>query len=95
MTVSCDQLTQKILEFMSIIHECHAKTNFANDRAIYAQDLMAAMGWLVDLRAEKNPADVAREIKSPRTDMQFGDYWRQGEWGDMAAKALNKLQSSL
>jgi len=95
MTVSSNQLTQEILAFMAVIHECHANTNFANDRAVYAQDLMAAMGWIAALQAGKSAAEVVSEIKSPQTDKQFGDYWRQGEWGDKQADALKKLQTSL
>ncbi len=56
---------------------------------------MAAMGWIAALQADKSAAEVVSEIKSPQTDKQFGDYWRQGEWGDMQADALKKLQSSL
>lgn len=95
MTITSDQLTEKILAFMAVIHACHAETTFANDRSVYAQDLMAAMGWLAALRAGTSAADVAAEINSPQTDKQFGDYWRQGEWGDKQAAALKKLQSSV
>ena len=95
MAISSNQLTQEILAFMAVIHACHANTNFANDRTVYAQDLMAAMGWLAALRAGTSPADVAAEIRSPQTDKRFGDYWRQGEWGDKQAAALKKLQGSV
>ena len=95
MKVDSDQLTQKILGFMAVIHECYSNTTFANDRSVYAQDLAAAMGWIVELRAGADVKSVRDKILSPATEKHFGDYWRQGDWGDKEADALKQLKDSI
>ena len=95
MTISSDQLAQEILSFMAVIHECYTNTSFANDRSVYAQDLVEAMGWIVDLRSGKCVEDVIGKIKSLETEKYFGDYWRQGDWGVNEGVALKKLKNSI
>ena len=93
--MNSNQLIQKILDFMAVIYECHSNTKFVTDRAVYAKDLAAAMGWIVELRSGVSVDDVRDKIRSPATDKHFGDYWRQGDWGDKEAKALKKLKDSI
>lgn len=95
MGITSEQLTQKILDFMAVIHECYSDTNFANDRSVYAQDLVAGMGWIVELRNGADVEGVVRKILSPETDKHFGDYWRQGDWGDKEVEALKRLKNNL
>jgi hypothetical protein len=95
MKITRDQLVQKILDFMSVIHECYSDTIFTNDRSIYAQDLTEAMGWIVELRNAADVDGVVAKILSPATDKHFGDYWRQGDWGDKEADALKRLKDGL
>ncbi len=95
MTISSDQLTQEILGFMAVIHDCYSNTNFANDRSVYAQDLVAAMGWIIDLRSGGCVEDVVTKIRSSETEKHFGDYWRQGDWGEKEGSALKKLKNSI
>jgi len=95
MQIDSEQLIQKILGFMTVIHECYSSTTFANDRSVYAQDLAAAMGWIVELRAGADVKSVRDEILSPATEKHFGDYWRQGDWGDKEANALKRLKDSI
>ena len=93
--MNSDQLTQNILDFMAVIHECYSDTTFANDRSIYAKDLAAAMGWIFELKAGTDIKSIRDQILSPTTDKHFGDYWRQGDWGDKEAAALKKLKDSI
>jgi hypothetical protein len=95
MSISRSQLTQEILEFMKEIHECYSNTSYANDRTVYAQDLMEAMGWIVSLQSGEGTEDVIAKIKSPETEKHFSDYWRQGDWGKQEAIALKKLKDRL
>ncbi|MFH2124595.1 MAG: hypothetical protein ABIJ50_14075 [Pseudomonadota bacterium] len=90
-----DHLILKILDFMAVIHECYSNTTFANDRSVYAKDLATAMGWIVELRAGINNQIVKDKIFSSVTEKHFGDYWRQGDWGDKEANALKKLKDSI
>lgn len=90
-----DQLEQQILDFMVAVHECYANTNFAEDRSVYAQDLAEATDWIAKLRSGTDAEEVAEEILSPATAKHFGDYWRQGDWGDKEAEALKKLKASI
>lgn len=90
-----DQLILKILDFMTVIHECYSKTTFANDRSVYAKDLATAMGWIIELRAGTNIQIVKNRILSSDTEKHFGDYWRQGEWGDNESRALKKLKNTI
>ncbi len=90
-----NQLTEKILDFMAIISECHANTSFANDRLLYARDVATAMGWIVELKRGVDVEKVITKILSPETDKYFGDYWKQGGWGADEVNALKKLQNSL
>ena len=95
MKIDRDQLIQKILDFMTVIHECYSNTTFSNDRSVYAQDLVAAMGWIVELRSGTDVEIVRDRILSPATEKHFGDYWRQGDWGDKESNALKQLKDSI
>lgn len=90
-----DQLEQQILDFMVAVHQCYANTNFAEDRSVYAQDLAEAMGWIAELRSGVDAEKIAEEMLGPATAKHFGDYWRQGEWGDKEADALKNLKANL
>ena len=93
MSVLPNQLTEYILDFMATIYDCYAGTNFANDRAIYSQDIAIAMGWLVDLRNGAEPVVVIEKIKNDQTSKHFGDCWRGGRWGENEAAALERLRN--
>lgn len=93
--MNSDQLILRILDFMAVIHECYSNTTFANDRSVYARDLVTAMGWIVELRTGTNNRSVRDKIFSTATEKHFGDYWRQGDWGDKEANALKKLKNSI
>lgn len=95
MSIDHDQAIQSILDFMGLIHECHARTTFAEDRVVYTQDLMEAMGWLVRLRQGDELENVIEEILSEKTEKHFGDYWRQGTWGDKEASGLKSLKQKM
>jgi hypothetical protein len=85
-------LQEKILEFIAVIETCLKSTTYADDRPVYLSDIASAASWLIKLHKGAPPVEVAREIISPKTDKQFGDYWRQGDCGDREAKALKNLQ---
>jgi len=95
MKIASNQLMQEILDFMTVLHECYSNTTFAKDRPVYAQDLAEAMGWIVELKNGVDAEEVITKILSPATDKHFGDYWRQGDWGEMEANALKELKDSL
>ena len=67
--------------------------SIANDRPVYFRDIATAASWLVKLHHGAWTKDVIGEINSPQTDKIFGDYWRQGEWGNREAKALERLRT--
>jgi hypothetical protein len=50
------------------------------------------MGWIVDLRCNGDIEEIVKRILSTETNKYFGDYWRQGQWGEKEADALKKLQ---
>lgn len=88
-------LQEQILDFMSVIEQNLRSTTYANDRAVYLTDLATAAKWLVRLHKNVPPERVAGEIVSAQTDKYFGDYWRQGKWGDEEVKALKNLQDAI
>jgi len=93
--MTSNQLTEKILDFMAVISECYSNTSFANDRLLYARDLVTAMDWIVELRHGVDVEKIIAKILSPEIDKYFGDYWKQGDWGANEVNALKKLQDSL
>ena len=80
---------------MAVIHECYSDTTFTSDRSVYAEDIVVAMGWVVELKEGVDAEKVSEKILSPDTDKHFGDYWRQGDWGDKEANALIMLKDGL
>lgn len=87
-------LETRILDFMSVIENCLNSSTYADDRPIYTKDLAEAAKWLLKLHRKIPPTEVASEITSSSTSKFFGDYWRQGQWGDMESQALSDLQAS-
>ena len=95
MTISPDWLTNKIFDFVSTLHQCYVDTTYAQDRTVYAKDIATAVGWIVDIRNGHKVEAVISKILSLETAKFFGDYWRQGDWGDQELKALKALKDEL
>lgn len=86
-------LKQQIQKLISVIEYCRNNTKFEGDRILYDQDISVAKNWLRIL----DNGDVVYEnvldlILSPQTAKQFGDYWKQGELGDIEMEALGNLR---
>ncbi len=94
-TSASEWLREQLTDFMSVVEENLRATTYANDRPVYMADLAQIAEWLVKLHKGVPPADVASEIIAPQTDKYFGDYWRQGKWGNNEAAALKKLQDAI
>ncbi|MBI3611068.1 MAG: hypothetical protein HY204_10265 [Nitrospirae bacterium] len=87
------QLLKKfILTFVGVISDCANSTKHADDRPVYLADIASAAQWLVDMDRGTRPEDVAAVICSDKTSKDFGDYWRQGEWGEREAAAFKELR---
>lgn len=95
MQIEREFLTSNILDFLSVLDKCLSETTYAQDRPIYASDMATAASWLVRLHQNQSPADVANIIIDSSTTKYFTDYWRQGDWGKLQAKALKELQDSI
>ena len=88
-------LKEKIIEFMIVIDDCLSSTSYSNDRPIYMSDLVAAARWLMKLYKGEPVSNIYREILNDKTNKHFGDYWRQGPWGENEAIALANLQEQI
>ena len=88
-------LEQRIFDFMVVIDNCLGSTTYANDRYIYMNDLVTASRWLIKLYKGESVMNICKEIISDKTDKEFGDYWRQGLWGENEAIALATLRDQI
>jgi len=95
MPMTTDALHQHFLSFMTVLHDCYSRTTYSNDRSLYATGLATAMGWIVDLQNGTEVSKVIEHICDPQTDKQFGDYWKQGDWGDKESHALERLRANI
>jgi hypothetical protein len=85
-------LHDAVVSFLGILLKCLNGTSYPIDRTIYLQDIAAAASWVVDLNQGAKPKLIAEKITSTSTNKLFGDYFRQGEFGDLEAEALKNLQ---
>jgi len=53
------------------------------------------MAWIVDLRSGMSVELVVDRIVSGESEKHFGDYWRQGIWGERHATAFQELKRGL
>ena len=90
-----ENLKNRILSFIIELHECYKNTKFPEDRALYANDIALAIGWISDIEKIGNVDEVVNTILDPETSKSFTDYWKKGEWGDHEAKALMRLKEEL
>jgi hypothetical protein len=88
-------LQEQIIGFMVVVLDCLSSTTYANDRAAYQHDITLIAEWLAELHKGAPASDVAGSIIDRQTDKSFGDYWKQGEWGNNELKALKSLQATL
>jgi hypothetical protein len=88
-------LQGKIFEFMVVIEECLSSTTFAVDRNIYTNDLAEAAKWVINLYKGVSLKQLCEDILSNQTSKFFGDYWRQGPWGEKEAIALSTLREEI
>lgn len=95
MSLNREELQDSILEFMTVLHGCCVETTYTRDRPIYAQDMVEAMGWIVELRDGADAAAVIDSILSDATAKHMGDAWREGRWGEMEAAAFEKLKARI
>ncbi|MEQ1604458.1 MAG: dihydropteroate synthase [Pyrinomonadaceae bacterium] len=88
-------LEEALIKFSLAIEECHSSTTYAEDRALYAQDLVQVMGWIRSLRSGASNEQLIADISDSRTAKLFGDYWKKGEWADKELAALAELRSTI
>ena len=91
-TPEAEQLANLILDYMAVVCDCLAQSDFANDRPVYMGDLALASAWLVKLHRGETAAAVANDIA--QAGKALFDYYRQGPWGERHAKAAAALQGS-
>ena len=95
MPITTAVLQQHILNFMTVIHDCYSQTTHSNNRSLYATDLTTAMGWIVELQNGTEVSKIIEHICAPQTDKHFGDYWKQGAWGEKEIHALKRLREDI
>ena len=88
-------LRDRVIEFVGVLEDCYRQTTFAKDRPVFARDITAAAGWIVELQRGAELEVVIEKILSGETDKHFADYWRNGEWGDRSANALQQLRAAI
>ena len=88
-------LQEKILDFMITIEDCLISTTYTSDRTLYTNDLATAARWLIKLYKKEPIINICCEIVSTKTSKYFGDYWKQGSWGNNEMKSLNILQEQI
>ena len=93
--VDQQELERELIKFSLLIEECYSSTTFANDRALYAKDLVTVIGWLRKLRNGIGAQDLISEISDPKTDKFFGDFWKNGEWADKELAGLAELRLNI
>lgn len=84
---------RNIIDFIAVILDCLHSTSHADDRNTYLQDVALATEWLASIHRGAKTVEVVEKILDPQTDKYFGDYWRQGEWGEIELAALKDLQT--
>ena len=84
-----------ILVFLEVLEQCYRETTFADDRPLYAIDIVTVTRWILMLHKGEAVEDVIQSIKSPATSKHFTDYWKKGRWGSAEASALELLQTNL
>ena len=88
-------IERQIIEFLAVIEDCLKSTTFAADRAVFQQDIPVVASWLTAMHRGTEVNKVIDQILDPQTDKYFGDYWRQGDWGEKEMSALKDLQTAL
>lgn len=88
-------LENQIMNFMTVVEDCLHSTIYANDRSVYKQDIGLIAKWLTSLHKGVSAKEIANEIINVQTDKYFGDYWRQGIWGEKEMNALKNLQKEI
>ena len=53
------------------------------------------MGWIVELQNGTEVSKIIEHICAPQTDKHFGDYWKQGAWGEKEIHALKRLREDI
>jgi hypothetical protein len=88
-------LQERVTVFVGTLEDCFRETTFAQDRTIFSRDIAVAANWIVELQRGEEPERVVERILSTDTDKHFTDYWRNGEWGERSAIALEELRSAI
>jgi len=86
-------LHDALIRFLDVLLKCLHGTSYAMDRPIYLQDIAVVASWIVDLSKKVEEKVIVKQIISHSTNKQFGDYFRQGEFGEKEAEALKQLQN--
>ena len=85
-------LRDELESFAQFIEQCLAHTKFDIDKPSYRRDLEMVNNWINALNDGQDPMAVARQIIDPQVDKIFGDYFKQGTWGEREISNLKKLQ---
>ena len=88
------KLSELIVDFLDLLHNCLTHTNFADDRASFETSIVHVSFWLVELKS-KSFTDVCEIVLDSQTDKIILDTWKSGEWGKNEAQGLITLQKHI
>lgn len=88
------KLSEFIVDYLEVLHDCLNHTNFADDRPSFKTSIVIVSFWLVELRT-KPFTDVSEIILDSQTDKIILDSWKSGEWGEKEAQGLSTLKKNI
>jgi hypothetical protein len=88
------KLSEFIIDYLGILHDCLNNTNFADDRSSFKGSIVNVSFWLVELKT-KSFTDMSEIILDSQTDKIILDTWKSGEWGEKEAHGLITLQKNI
>ena len=88
------KLSEYIINYLEVLHDCLNNTNFADDRSGFKASIVIVSFWLVELKY-KSFDEMVETITDSQTDKSILDSWKSGEWGEKEANELKILRDKI
>ena len=89
-----EKLSEYIIDYLEVLHDCLNNTNFADDRSGFKASIVIVSFWLVEIKY-KSFNEMVEVITDSQTDKSILDLWKNGEWGEKEANGLKLLQKKI
>ncbi|MGE5106211.1 MAG: hypothetical protein ACM3H8_01600 [Sphingobacteriales bacterium] len=90
-----NKFIELLMIFLKTTYDCYSKTNYAEDRIAFQSDIVLCVSWLIKAHDNISINEIIEDVFDLSSSKHIFDYYKQGIYGDIQAKAFVEFKKEL